>query len=73
MLVDLMMPNMHGSVFAMRARDLAPDVPILFMTGYDDAHWFGNAANETVLRKPFRRSELAAHLRGMLGTARQPH
>ena len=73
MLVDLMMPNMHGSVFAMRARSLLPDVPILFMTGYDDAPWPGSATNESVLRKPFRRGELAARLRGMLDTARPPH
>ena len=34
LMVDLAMPNMHGDEFATRARDLIPDVPILFVTGY---------------------------------------
>ena len=72
MMVDLLMPTMHGAVFSVRARARAPGVPVLFMTGYDDTQWLGNATSEVVLKKPFRRAELAARLRGMLGPSTAP-
>ncbi len=69
MIVDLMMPNMHGAVFAVRARAIAPELPALFVTGYAGTQLFANTSSELVLRKPFRRAELAERLRGMLGSA----
>src|SRR5215831_1722615 len=36
-LTDLIMPKMDGASFAMRARELRPDLQIVFLTGYPDA------------------------------------
>ena len=36
MVVDLAMPNMDGTVFAVRARKFAPGTPVLFVTGHAD-------------------------------------
>jgi CheY-like chemotaxis protein len=67
LIVDMMMPNMHGAVFAVRARALLPEVPALFVTGYADSHSMGETPNDHILRKPFRRDALAEKLRDSLG------
>ncbi|MBV8167452.1 MAG: response regulator, partial [Alphaproteobacteria bacterium] len=66
MVVDLAMPNMHGAVFATKARHVLPDVPILFISGYTDAHWLRDVPADRLLRKPFSRIELANKLRQLL-------
>jgi len=72
MVVDLAMPNMHGAVFAARAREVGADVPVLFVTGYTDPHWLRNVPPENLLRKPFSRGDLAARLRQILSDRRIP-
>ena len=67
LIVDLAMPNMHGDEFAARARGLAPGVPTLFVTGYAEP---GRMRTEgDVLKKPFRRAQLAEKLRYILRVA----
>jgi signal transduction histidine kinase/CheY-like chemotaxis protein len=66
LVVDLAMPNMHGSVFAVRARAVVPGIPALFVTGYADPHWLRDVSPEHLLRKPFSRLDLAAKLRQLL-------
>jgi PAS domain S-box-containing protein len=64
LIVDLAMPNMHGDEFAARARGLVPGVPTLFVTGYAEP---GRMRTEgDVLKKPFRRAQLAEKLRYIL-------
>jgi CheY-like chemotaxis protein len=67
LIVDLAMPNMHGDEFAARARELVPGVPTLFVTGYAEP---GRMRTEgDVLKKPFRRVQLAEKLRYILSVA----
>jgi CheY-like chemotaxis protein/two-component sensor histidine kinase len=70
LIVDLAMPNMHGDEFAARARRLVPGVPTLFVTGYAEPGRMRTKGD--VLKKPFRRAQLAEKLRYILrvGTRR---
>jgi CheY-like chemotaxis protein len=67
LIVDLAMPNMHGDEFAARARELVPGVPTLFVTGYAEPGRM--RAKGDVLKKPFRRAQLAEKLRYILRDA----
>jgi PAS domain S-box-containing protein len=67
LIIDLAMPNMHGDEFAARARGLVPGVPMLFVTGYAEP---GRMRIEgDILKKPFRRAQLADKLRYILSVA----
>jgi nitrogen-specific signal transduction histidine kinase/CheY-like chemotaxis protein len=67
---DMVMPGgMSGRDLAEAARQLRPEVKVLFTSGYTDDHVFaasqpGDMAN--FLSKPYRRRELAAKLRAVL-------
>jgi len=67
LIVDLAMPNMHGDEFAARARGLVPGVPTLFVTGYAEPGRMRTKGD--VLKKPFRRAQLAEKLRYILRVA----
>ena len=62
-LTDLVMPGLSGREFAEMLREQWPDLPIIFMTGYDpdSAGGFLNA-DELVITKPFDLEELEAFL-----------
>ncbi len=61
MLSDIAMPGMSGVELAKQVRELVPDLPVLFASGYADLQQFGEMlTEETVVRKPYRLSELAA-------------
>jgi PAS domain S-box-containing protein len=62
LIVDLAMPNMYGDEFAARARRLVPGVPTLFMTGYTEPGRVGLRTEGDLLKKPFRRAQLAEKL-----------
>ncbi len=66
LMVDLAMPNMHGDEFAIRAQDIIPDVPILFVTGYAEPGQVSQQTQREILKKPFRRAKLAEKLRHAL-------
>jgi PAS domain S-box-containing protein len=75
LIIDLAMPNMHGDEFAMRARELIPGVPMLFVTGYAEP---GRVKQKTegeieILKKPFRRAQLAEKLRHILRISSRRH
>ena len=71
MLTDIAMPTMSGVDLAQRARELVPDMPILFASGYADLQVFGEQlSEETVVRKPYRLAELAARLEAVLDQER---
>jgi CheY-like chemotaxis protein len=73
MVTDIAMPGMNGVELARRARRLAPDMPILFASGYADVQTFGGElSDEAVLRKPFRISEVAARLHHLLEASPAP-
>jgi len=61
-ILDLVMPVMGGSEAAERIRQLRPDVPIVFATGYDKSKAIDAGRlprRSAVLSKPFQVSELA--------------
>jgi CheY-like chemotaxis protein/two-component sensor histidine kinase len=64
LIVDLAMPNMHGDEFAAKAREFVPGVPTLFVTGYAEPGRMRTKGD--VLKKPFRRAQLAEKLRYIL-------
>jgi signal transduction histidine kinase len=67
MLTDIAMPVMSGVELAKKARELVPEMPVLFASGYADLQAFGTQlSEETVVRKPYRLSELAARLEAMI-------
>ena len=69
LIVDLAMPNMHGEEFAAMARVLIPDVPLLFVTGYAEPGRVRQRTAGEMLKKPFRRAQLAGKLRYILHAA----
>ena len=68
---DVVMPDgMTGHQLAAAARHLRPGMKVLFTTGYfrsePDSEPAGAAATDTMIRKPYRRHELAATVRAAL-------
>jgi PAS domain S-box-containing protein len=60
LMVDYAMPVMNGAELAKAVRAKAPDLPIVFASGYSDTAAIEAAAgkNTPLLRKPFRLAEL---------------
>ena len=66
------MPGMTGAAFADQAHVMRPDLPILFMSGYEQPGasgpgWPGPGAQ--VIGKPFTRAALLAKVTQMLAAA----
>lgn len=63
LITDVAMPGTNGVELARRARLIDPEMPVLFSSGYADVQMFGEElSDETVLKKPFRISEVAARI-----------
>jgi CheY-like chemotaxis protein len=71
LMVDLAMPNMHGDEFVAGARKLIPEVPTLFVTGYAEPGRVRQRPEGDILKKPFRRAQLAEKLRWVLPSRRR--
>ena len=56
--LDVLMPGISGDAVAQRLKQVAPELPVLLMTGSDDA--FAAGSGLPVLRKPFPEEELLA-------------
>jgi CheY-like chemotaxis protein len=70
LLTDVGLPGMDGRELASAARDLQPDLKILFATGYAASHatMLGlPAPGMDLVGKPFDTDELARRIRGLLG------
>ncbi len=68
-LLDLAMPEMSGAETFNALRQIAPEVPVLFMTGYsrdDLQEVLDGHCNAQVLPKPFPMQELLGAVRDML-------
>jgi PAS domain S-box-containing protein len=67
---DVMMPGgMLGPALAKRARELRPDIDVLFTTGYADMSVLAGAAglsSSDVIHKPYRNEDLAMRIRHVL-------
>lgn len=55
-LLDLRLPRMDGVALAARLKQLTPGVPVVFVSGDDDA--LGKLRSALVVRKPFYENEL---------------
>ena len=66
LIIDLAMPDLDGAEFAESAEQFVPGVPRLFITGYAEASRLRQRAGGEVLKKPFRRAQLAEKLRRIL-------
>lgn len=66
----IMRGGMNGKELAIEARRQRPDLPILFTSGFPGTQHDGIAfdKHDVLLRKPFRRQELARAVREMLAT-----
>jgi CheY-like chemotaxis protein len=70
---DVVMPGISGPEMYSRMCEIKPDLPVLFVTGYDANHKISDMkANPTgaycgLLQKPFRRAELSAKLNEVFG------
>lgn len=69
LLTDVGLPGFSGAGLAARARELKPDIPVLFMSAHPEdwlIHHGRLSKGEATLQKPFSKSELIAKVRGML-------
>jgi PAS domain S-box-containing protein len=69
LITDVGLPGISGRQFAARARELRPDLKVLFITGYanDAIADIDAAAGVELLNKPFTMAELAARVRHLTG------
>ncbi|HEX8594413.1 MAG TPA: response regulator [Pseudomonas sp.] len=51
--IDFLMPGMNGAEMARQAREIQPDLPIVFVSGYSDTLALDAIFDAVVLRKPF--------------------
>jgi PAS domain S-box-containing protein len=67
---DVMMPGgTLGPELARRAREIRPDIEVLFTTGYAESHILNGAngiSQSDVIHKPYRNEELAMRVRNVL-------
>lgn len=74
-IVDRLMPVMSGLDLAKQVREIRPDLPIILVTGLHDRQLessYSEFGIASVLKKPFNRAELAAHVARALGQAGEP-
>ncbi len=66
-IMDLMMPIMDGKTAADKMREIQPQLPILFISGYvGDSEILEALQREVLLRKPFTRIELMGAINRLL-------
>jgi len=69
LLTDIVMPGINGLELAEHVKEIRPKLPILFMSGFVDAHLQGPEGNPgalNLLPKPFRPPELRKRVREIL-------
>lgn len=64
LIADVVMPGLGGPALAARIKDMNPELPVLFITGY--MHPEGIRASDLVMHKPFAPSLLAAKVKEIL-------
>jgi two-component system, cell cycle sensor histidine kinase and response regulator CckA len=72
LLTDLVMPGLNGREVARQVREQRPNLPVLFISGYDRGHLPDGTKEEAgliVFRKPFTGSALASKVREVLDSA----
>jgi len=72
---DVVMPGMDGPTFAAKARQLRPDLRVVFISGYAEDSFRRNLSDDDFLflSKPFSLNELTATVKLAMSTASGPH
>jgi DNA-binding NtrC family response regulator len=71
LVTDLAMPGMSGAELISQATQIRPTLRALMMTGYPSADGLTDLPpNTSILVKPFRRTELIAGVKSLLGEIR---
>ncbi len=67
---DVVMPGLGGAELAMAAKELYPEIKVLFMSGYSRSQLEeeGVPANSAVLEKPFTPDKVVSMIRQLLAT-----
>ena len=65
LMTDVGLPGMNGQELALRARELRPQLPVLFASGYAES--IEVPAGMAVIGKPFSIDQLRDKVRGILG------
>ncbi|MDX8412026.1 MAG: response regulator [Mariprofundaceae bacterium] len=68
-MLDVVMPHCGGTLLAKRIRKVNPDVPVIFVTGYDKEHVLGSGEqiqNSDAISKPFQVDVLSHSIRKLL-------
>ncbi len=71
-ILDLVMPRLTGEAALGRMRRIAPSVPALLVSGYDESGRIGEIVGSGFggfLQKPFRRQDLGKKVRELLGVS----
>jgi len=74
-LLDVVMPDVPGDILAAQLRHHHPDLPILFVTGHDEALFRSRpqlTARESFLRKPFTLEALSEAVALAIGGTTSP-
>lgn len=68
LLVDIILPGMNGLVLAERIKELRPDMPVLYMSGYSERDLLGSILTRDIsyLAKPFSSLQLTRSIRAIL-------
>lgn len=72
LLTDISMPGMDGFELVARAREMRPDLPVLYMSGHFSAGLDPEPVGEPLLEKPFGSSQLYRALGEILGWGGPP-
>jgi CheY-like chemotaxis protein len=75
LLTDVVMPGMNGRELSRWAKELRPNLKVLFMSGYSPnavVHQGRVERDVQLIRKPISTQDLSARLRDMLDQSRQP-
>lgn len=71
LLTDVVMPEMSGVELAAEARQIDPELPVVFMSGYDPG-FLGNLEAPHLLQKPFTPAQLSETIQCALAQAAAP-
>ena len=70
-ILDVVMPKMHGSEVSIKLREIDPSVRVLFVTGYDRELISSDFIKQTdthCLQKPFKQQELIQMVNALIDT-----
>ncbi len=68
LVTDYAMPGLNGLDLLLQAREIRPDLPVLVITGFWNLALPTDLKRFMVLRKPFDRSTLVAHILALMET-----